>query len=168
MGLVHFEIFDRHFWNQYEAIHFVSFYMLGYCAIAIGSRFWPSKGGGVWIIRPILALVPPLLALAFVSTAYFCPVCSNPTYPVGCEIGVSGVPFPSRHFPINLSYIGPPTQSTDSCGEWSNEPYGYVELNTATLGNFLLGLGVLPLLSWLARFSHKRPKMAMEQTSGAS
>jgi hypothetical protein len=147
------------FWRQFDAIHFVSFYALGYCAIAVGFRV--PQGSGSWIIRPALAVLSPLVALAFVTTAYFCPVCSNPPgYPTWCEVGISGIPFPSRYFPTDLSFIGGPTTMTDSCGEWTAQPYWYVEFNAATFGNLLVGFSGLPLLLSLAKFRHKRSSPA--------
>jgi len=68
-----------------------------------------------------------------------------------------GVPLPSRFFPIDLPDVGPPTQKTDHCGEFSTVPYGYVEPNSATIGNFIVGL-VSPLLP-ACLFRKRRPNL---------
>src|SRR5262245_33593945 len=129
MGLVRVEIFHGYFWTQFETIHFLSLYLVGFCAMPIGFILAALTSDDWLIMRPILALVPPLVALALVSTTYFCPVCSNaPGLPDWCEVGVTGVPFPSRYFPADDPDIGPPTEWNHSCGEWTNKPYRHIEL----------------------------------------
>lgn len=166
MGLIQFGILYPYFWLRLEAHHFVLFYVLGYLAMVVGFRFGRASFGASWYVRPLAALLPPLAGLVFVTTTYVCPVCSaGPDSENWCEVAISGIPFPSRSFPIDLHYWGPPTRESDACGEWTNKPRGFVQVNVATVANFLVGLAAFPsMLAWVS-LKRKRPNNPLQPTA---
>jgi len=98
------------------------------------------------ISAPVLGVVSAFVGLVFASSYYYCPVCQTPPeFPAWCEVGVSGLPIPSRYRIYDVSEIGPETEYTDSCDEWT-EKRSNVQLNTATAANFFIGAVASPLI----------------------
>jgi hypothetical protein len=162
MGLIKFQIFSAYFWRQFDSSSLFLLYALGYSLIWVGYWVAPLEISRWRTMRPFLAFVPPFLAIGLASTTYVCPVCHSPTSPRWCEVAVMGIPFPARITPTDLSKWGPPTEWTDSCGEWSFSPYDKVPHNLATAANTVVGLAAVPVLLGYLRVKRKRPNTTLQ------
>jgi hypothetical protein len=145
------DVFANYFWRyQLKGLPvqlLVLIYSIGF-VIAYGAMVFLSRPSGsarsaLPLLRPLTAMVSPLLGLIFVGIAYYCPICS--TKPDWCEVAIVGVPFPSSSFGMDLPDVGPRTQETDSCGDFFMRDR-HVKLNASSVGNFLVGILALPLV----------------------
>jgi hypothetical protein len=59
------------------------------------------------------------------------------------------MPIPSRFFVYDVSDVGPETEYTDNCDEWTENP-SMLQLNAATAANFFIGAVASPLILALA------------------
>jgi hypothetical protein len=145
------ETLSPYFWRvqmiQASFAQLVSLWAVGYVAAKVTFRLTGCNLGRWNAAVPVVGILSVFVGFILVDTYYYCPVCRIPPgIPAWCEVGIAGVPIPSRLFIYDWPDVGPRTEWSDSCGEFSEPPAGRVQLNPATVANFVIGIVALPLI----------------------
>lgn len=159
-------LFPGYFWHvqmiRADLAQLLLLWAPGCLATIIVFQICGLRSWGWRIPAPFIGIASTFVGLVLVSSYYYCPICQlPPDFPAWCEVGVSGMPIPSRYFVYDVSEIGPETEYTDSCDEWT-EKRSNVHLNMATAANFFIGVVASPLILalavtlWRRRLSHLR------------